>query len=132
MSIQGQKDRHKARSADQERVTGIRPDKDNKTTGLAAVVQLMQKRSFAEVEEHATHICDIAGYINDVRQTMNRTLTMTIVVPNEYGHEVLDAHNASSLGFAMFRLYVVPRGDFEDPDDGDDGDGGGDDAWSVE
>lgn len=121
-SIAGQKARFKARAAEQERVTGIKPDMPNKATGVNAVVSMIRKRTFDEVCDVAEHVCDVAGFISDQRKGINRTVTFTITTGAEYGHEVLQAMDASSTGYAMFRLYVVPRPAMHDAEPDDDGD----------
>jgi len=119
-SVAGQRERQRQRAAEQEAATGIKGNKERRTTGIAATTSMMAKKEFADIADRAEHVADIAGFIMEVRQGTSRTLTMTVSLSNEYGHDALDAANASSMGFAMFRVYVVPRSAFmEEVSDGD-------------
>lgn len=109
------------RSKGQERVTGIKPHASG-SSGITAVVGLVQKRTFDDIEDQAVHMGDIVGYISQVSKTASRSMVASLTVPAAYQHELIDMADASALGFVMVRMYVVPRSAFRDDpvDEGDD------------
>lgn len=99
-----------ARKQTMAKATGIHDG--NRATGIQRFLTSMPKRDFADIEDLAEHVGDIAGFLSGATKHGNRTLSVTMTIPAAYQHEALDGMDASSFGFMMLRMYVVPRSAF--------------------
>lgn len=97
------------------------------SSGAGGLVERMQRRTFDEIEDRAQDGPFFAGHIVDMRVLANRTVSLSIIVPTAYIHEVGDLVVESAAMFAFFRSSLIPRRAFladdsedEDEDDEDD------------
>ena len=106
-----QKARNRARGKEQQAVTGLKPLSGG-SSGFTLFMSRIRKRRFEEVADQARFVCDVAATISDIRKTAAGSLIVTFTLPAAYQCEAIEAMDASSMGFVMFRCYVVPRHPF--------------------
>lgn len=113
----------RARAREQESVTGIKPTTSG-SSGKSLFMSRVQKRTFEEIADQAIHVEDVVAVFNDARKTSAKSMIVTLTIPGNYQHELLDMMDACAMGFVMIRCYYVPRRPFmsEGLDDNDPGD----------
>lgn len=90
------------------------------SSGAAGLIARMERRTYADIAGEGERGPEFAGVVTDVRMLANRTVSLSIIVPAEYGHEVLDLGFDSAAMFTFFRTTHVPRpAMLPDADDGE-------------
>lgn len=85
-------------------------------SGIAAKRQKYPGLTWSQVEKDVEHVSDFAATFSQSQVGGGGNLTVTMHIPVEYLHEVLDAHVASKAGMVYLRLYTVPVSLFEEAD----------------
>ena len=104
--------------ADQKARQRARNGTKTGSSGIRKVAGDIRRVEFSEIEDVATHVCDISALFQSGMLMANRSVSGVIVAPKEFAHEMTDVSLASQ-GQALFvRFYVVPMDAMlPDPDD---------------
>lgn len=95
------------------------------SSGISLFVSRMERREWEDIEPHVVAGHQFAALVQDQRILANRSLMVTLVVPPEYAHEVVDAVMQSGASIATWvKLFHVPVATMlpaveDDEDDGD-------------
>lgn len=79
------------------------------SSGITGLVREMEKHSYDEIAESAIDGPEFAGVLTDLRVLANRTISLSIIVPAAYSHEVMDLAFDSQTMFTFFRASHVPH-----------------------
>jgi hypothetical protein len=78
------------------------------SSGMTKIVERMERKTYAELEDDLVHSVDIAGKITSLTTYANGSTGIQIVVPPAYAHEAMDALQGSRLMFTFVRVYHAP------------------------